>query len=100
MSRLTKRLQPSVGILYLMLTLSFASSAFLQGILTVTPGRSVATTAGTGTLGYSGDNSAAASATLANPSVADAQNHVVRELPLRRRRGPKSERLGICRDAM
>jgi Bacterial Ig-like domain (group 3)/NHL repeat len=77
--------------LYLMLTLSFASSAFPQGILTVTPGRSVATTAGTGTLEYSGDNSAAASATLANPSavaydasgnlyVADAQNHVVREI--------------------
>src|SRR5258707_10186451 len=91
MSGLTKRLQPSVGILYLMLTLSFASSAFPQGILTVTPGRSVATTTGTGTLGYSGDNSTAASATLANPSavaydaggnlyLADALNHVVREV--------------------
>jgi hypothetical protein len=91
MSGHTKRLQPGVGILYLMLTLSFASSAFPQGILTVTPGRSVATTAGTGILGYSGDNSAAASATLANPSavaydaggnlyLADAQNHVVREV--------------------
>jgi len=91
MSGHTKRLQPGVGILYLMLTLSFASSAFPQGILTVTPGRSVATIAGTGTLGYSGDNSAAASATLANPSaaaydaggnlyLADAQNHVVREV--------------------
>jgi Bacterial Ig-like domain (group 3)/NHL repeat len=91
MSGHTKRLQHGVGILYLMLTLSFASSAFPQDILTVTPGRSVATIAGTGTLGYSGDNSAAASATLANPSaaaydaggnlyLADAQNHVVREV--------------------
>jgi hypothetical protein len=91
MSGLTKRLQPSVGILYLILTLSFASSAFPQGILTVTPGRSVATVAGTGVLGYSGDNGVAASATLANPSavaydaggnlyLADAQNHVVREV--------------------
>lgn len=91
MSGHTKRLQPGVGILYLILTLSFASSAFPQGVLTVTPGRSVATTAGTGTLGYSGDNSAAASATLANPSavaydaggnlyLADALNHVVREV--------------------
>jgi sugar lactone lactonase YvrE len=88
---LTKRLQPSVGILYLALTLSFASSALPQGILTVTPGRSIATTAGTGTLGYSGDNSAAASTALANPSavaydvggnlyLADALNHVVREI--------------------
>jgi hypothetical protein len=91
MSGLTKRLQGSVGILYLILTLSFASSAFPQGILTVTPGRSVATVAGTGVLGYSGDNGVAASATLANPSavaydaggnlyLADAQNHVVREV--------------------
>lgn len=91
MSGLTKRLQPSVGILYLTLTLSYASSAFPQGILTVAPGRSIATTAGTGTLGYSGDNSVAASATLANPSavaydaggnlyLADALNHVVREV--------------------
>jgi hypothetical protein len=77
--------------LSLILTLSFALSAFPQGILTVTPGRGVATTAGTGTLGYSGDNSAAASATLADPSaaaydasgnlyLADAQNNVVREI--------------------
>jgi Bacterial Ig-like domain (group 3)/NHL repeat len=91
MSGLTKRPQPGVGILYLILTLSFASSAFPQSILTVTPGRSVATVAGTGVLGYSGDNGVAASATLANPSavaydaggnlyLADAQNHVVREV--------------------
>jgi sugar lactone lactonase YvrE len=91
MSGLTKRLQPGVGILYLILTLSFASSAFPQGILTVTPGRGVATTAGKGTPGYSGDNGAAASATLADPSavaydasgnlyLADAQNNVVREI--------------------
>jgi Bacterial Ig-like domain (group 3)/NHL repeat len=91
MSGLTKRLQPGAGIFSLILTLSFASSAFPQGILTVTPGRGVATTAGTGTLGYSGDNGAAASATLAGPSavaydasgnlyLADAQNNVVREI--------------------
>lgn len=91
MSGLTKRLQPSVGILYLILTLSFATSAFPQGLLTVTPGRGVATVAGTGVLGYSGNNGVAASTTLANPSavaydaggnlyLADAQNHVVREV--------------------
>ena len=91
MSGLTKRLQPGIGILYLILTLSLASPAFPQGILAVTPGRGVATTAGTGTPGYSGDNGAAASATLADPSamaydasgnlyLADAQNNVVREV--------------------
>lgn len=70
---------------------SLSISAHAQGILTVTPGRSTATMAGTGSLGYSGDGSAATAATLANPSavaydasgnlfIADANNHVVREL--------------------
>jgi len=73
--------------------LLFAASASLraQGILTVTPGRGVATSAGNGVLGYTGDGGAATAATLANPSaiaydaggnlyLADAQNHVVREI--------------------
>jgi sugar lactone lactonase YvrE len=73
--------------------LLFAISTALhaQGILTVTPSRTVTTSAGTGTLGYAGDGGAATSATLASPSavaydtagnlyLADAQNHVVREI--------------------
>jgi Bacterial Ig-like domain (group 3)/NHL repeat len=91
MSGLIKRLQPGVGILYPILALSFASSAFSQGILTVTPSRSAATVAGTGVVGYTGDGGTATSATLASPSAvaydangnlffADAQNHVVREV--------------------
>jgi len=66
-----------------------ASTLHAQGILTVTPPRTVATTAGTGTLGYSGDGAAAIAASLANPSaiafdaagnlyIADANNHVIR----------------------
>lgn len=62
-----------------------------QGILTVTPGSTVATTAGTGTPGYSGDGGAATAATLATPSavaydsngnlfIADTNNHVIREV--------------------
>jgi hypothetical protein len=62
-----------------------------QGILAVTPSRSVATSGGTGALGYAGDGGTASTATLASPSavaydasgnlyVADAQNHVVREV--------------------
>jgi hypothetical protein len=67
------------------------SSLSGQGILTVTPGRTVATVAGTGTTGFAGDGGAASAATLANPSgvaydtsgnqfIADAQNHVVRKI--------------------
>ncbi len=60
-----------------------------QGILTLTPGRTAATVAGTGTAGYSGDGSAGTSAALFNPAgavydaagnlyVSDARNNVVR----------------------
>ena len=77
------------GFAVLMLSLSAVASA--QGILTVTPTRTAATTAGTGAVGYTGDGSPAAAATLANPSavaydaagdlfLADANNHVVREV--------------------
>lgn len=62
-----------------------------QGVLTVTPGRVILTNTGTGTVGYSGDGGAAASATLASPSaiaydangnlfLADSLNHVIREV--------------------
>jgi hypothetical protein len=54
----------------LVAALFFASSGQLltQGILSVTPTRTVATTAGTGAVGYSGDGGMAASAALASPS--------------------------------
>jgi sugar lactone lactonase YvrE len=70
----------------------FSGSALLaQGVLTVTPGPSVATVVGTGMPGYTGDDGPATSATLASPSavaydgagdlfIADAANHVVREI--------------------
>ena len=68
------------------------STALLgQGILTVTPGRTVSTVAGTGILGSTGDSGQAVAATVANPAavaydatgnlyLADAQNHVIREI--------------------
>jgi sugar lactone lactonase YvrE len=69
------------------------SSAALraQGILTLTPGATASTLAGTGTAGYSGDTAAATSATLFNPAgavydgsgnlyISDAQNNVVRKI--------------------
>jgi sugar lactone lactonase YvrE len=73
----------------LLIALSVSMEA--QGVLTVTPGRTANTTAGTGVVGYTGDTGAATSATLANPSgvaydangnlyLADANNHVVREV--------------------
>jgi hypothetical protein len=75
------------------LLLASTGSMQAQGILTVTPSRSVATSAGTGALGYTGDGGAASSATLASPSavtfdasgnlyLADSQNHVVREISM------------------
>jgi len=62
-----------------------------QGILTVTPSRVLATNAGTGIVGNSGDTGQATSATLSDPHavafdangnlyLADAQNHVIREV--------------------
>jgi sugar lactone lactonase YvrE len=74
-------------------TLLFAIStaAQAQGILTVTPGRTATTTAGTGTVGLTGDTGPATAATLATPAavaydttgnlyLADADNHVIREI--------------------
>ncbi len=83
---LCKKWGRGAGVLALLTT---AASA--QGILTATPGRTVSTTAGTGTVGYTGDNAAATSATLASPSavaydaagnlyLADAANHVIRKV--------------------
>lgn len=82
--------QPKLSAPFLA-TLLFASAAGAQGILTVTPGATVSTVAGTGTLGYSGDGGAASAATLALPGavaydkngnlyLADTNNHVVREI--------------------
>ena len=64
-----------------------------QGVLTVTQVRSASTAAGTGVIGYSGDDGAAASASLASPAavaydtsgnlfLADRDNHIVREVAL------------------
>jgi hypothetical protein len=62
-----------------------------QGVLTVTPGRTVQTNVGTGMFGYAGDGGPATSATLASPSaiaydangnlfLADSLNQVVRKV--------------------
>jgi hypothetical protein len=62
-----------------------------QGILTVTPGRTATTLAGTGTPSYTGDGGAATSSTLASPGavaydttgnlyIADTKNHVIRKV--------------------
>ena len=70
---------------------TLSAAAHAQGILTVTPGRSASTTGGTGMVGYSGDGGGATAATLARPSgmaydaagnvfLADANNHVIREI--------------------
>jgi hypothetical protein len=79
------------GIAAAFLPMLFSMAAHAQGILTVTPGRMAATTAGTGAIGNAGDGGASTSAALASPSavaydasgnvyLADAQNHVVREI--------------------
>jgi sugar lactone lactonase YvrE len=79
------------AICFTLLATTLSAVASAQGILTVTPTRTAATTAGTGAVGYSGDGSSATTATLANPSavaydsagdlfLADANNHVVREV--------------------
>lgn len=81
----------AVAGLILTFKLMLGAGAQAQGILTVTPGRTAATAAGAGTLGYSGDGSTATAATLAAPSavaydasgnlfLADANNHVIREV--------------------
>lgn len=79
--------------LFLLASLTFAvtGAASAQGILTVTPSRSVAITAGTGAVGLTGNGRPAASATVAAPGAlafdaqgnlyfADTLNHVVREV--------------------
>lgn len=77
---------PAIALIFALSTATHA-----QGILTVTPGRTANTTAGTGLVGYTGDTGPATAATLSNPSavaydasgnlyLADANNHVVREI--------------------
>lgn len=74
-------------------TLLFGFPVLLQaqGILTIIPGRVVNTTAGTGAVGYSSAPDSATSATLADPAavaydsagnlyIADASNHVIRQV--------------------
>ena len=79
------------GYLAAALLFVLATSASAQGILTVVPTATVSTTAGTGVVGNTGNGTAATAATLADPSgvaydaqgnlyLADAQNHVIREV--------------------
>ena len=84
------------GVLWLLpaaVILLFALTASMhgQGILTVAPSRTVNTAAGTGSVGYTGDTGQATAATLADPAavaydahgnlyLADANNHVIREI--------------------
>jgi Bacterial Ig-like domain (group 3)/NHL repeat len=80
---------PCLLMLFLLSTLS--TTAVAQGILTITPSPTASVAAGTGAVGYTGDGGAATAATLASPSavaydaagdifLADAANHVVREI--------------------
>jgi len=93
MHKFTARNRKTLGHALLCATLGVVTAGALnaQGILTVTPGRGIQTTSGTGTMGYSGNGSAATSATLASPSalaydasgnlfLADSQNHVIRKV--------------------
>ncbi len=84
-----KNLNKWMGGTLLLLTLSATLAA--QGILTVTPGRAASTAAGTGTVGYTGDNAAATAAIVAAPAavaadaagnlyIADTQNHAIRRV--------------------
>ena len=90
-----KRNSPLAGTRFALASLALAVCSFptlhAQGILTVTPGRSAATAAGTGAVGDAGDGGAPTSATLAAPRsvaydasgnlyVADTNNHVIREI--------------------
>src|ERR1700691_5461818 len=78
------------AFLSVLLGLWFAAPPSLQaqGVLTVTPERTVARVAGTGAVGYTGSGGAASAASLANPRavaydgsgdqfIADAQNNVI-----------------------
>ena len=67
------------------------ASAGAQGVLTVAPGRTASTIAGTGTASFSGDSGAGTSATLFNPGgavydgagdlyISDTQNNRVRKI--------------------
>lgn len=84
-----KTLRRKYGLGMAATALSFLAHA--QGVLTVTPGRSAVTVAGTGVTGYAGDGGAAGAATLSSPSAiaydangnlffADTDNHVIREI--------------------
>lgn len=102
MSHLVQTLNRSTGRLWpvfltrpsaiaLVALVAFAHALRAQGVLTITPGKTATTAAGTGIVGYTGDGAAATAATLASPSavaydaagnlfIADANNHVVREV--------------------
>src|SRR6266702_1247232 len=70
-----------------------SSSLHAQGVLTISPGRIITTTAGTGNYGYAGDAGLATSAVLAAPRavaydsagnlyIADTNNHVIRKVDI------------------
>lgn len=79
------------GLCLAVLCGAISTFAPAQGILTISPGRTVSTSAGTGSVGLSGDNGPGTSAALASPSavaydaggnlyIADARNHVIRKV--------------------
>jgi hypothetical protein len=78
-------------VLVAALFLALQESLPAQGILSITPGRTASTTAGTGTVGYTSGSGPATAAALANPAalaydsagnlyLADADNHVIRKI--------------------
>ncbi len=73
------------------LWLACAATVHAQGVLTVTPGRTIATSLGNGSAGYTGDGGPATAASASSPSavaydasgnifLADSNNHVIREI--------------------
>lgn len=78
-------------VLVAALFLGLQESLPAQGILSITPGRTASTTAGTGTVGYTSGSGPATAAALATPAalaydsagnlyLADADNHVIRKI--------------------
>jgi hypothetical protein len=87
-----RSLLPSLCVVATTAMLLFAATeAHGQAILSVTPTATASTVAGTGTVGYTGDNGAATGATFSSPSavaydakgdlfIADTKNNVIREV--------------------
>lgn len=90
---LRRLFRDSVAGTAVLLALSFAwvSNVRAQGVLTLTPGRTLVTSAGSGAAGYIGDGGAASAAYVSRPLgmaydaagnlfLADVNNHAIREI--------------------